>query len=170
MSHLAMPFIAPMPLQCNGGASPGGRSPRPPHPFLPSSVTNHPSFPSLRHRHPTIVSTVSQLPWGEAARAPPYGHGNAHAESVLSFFGSLGGGAGVDILGGVRSSPEALGGGARPTQQQIWGVGFVICTSGLAWRSNPSALATRPFPSRQQTWGVVGHLGVFCSYRPIKSL
>ena len=154
-----MPFIAPIPLQCNGGASPGGRSPRPPHPFLPSSVTDHPSFPSLRHRHPTIASTVSQLPWGEAARAPPYGHGNAHAESVLSFFGSLGGGAGVDILGGVRFSPEALGGRARLTKQQIWGVGFVICTSGLAWRRHPSALATRSLSISAANMGGGGTFG-----------
>ena len=106
---LALFSLRPATLLYNGGASPGGRSSRPSHPFLPSSVTDHPSFPSLRHRHPTIASTVSQLPWGEAARAPPYGHGNAHAGSVLSFFGSLGGGAGVTSWGGVRSQLKLWG-------------------------------------------------------------
>ena len=96
----------------------------------PSPSIKSPIIPSLRHRHPTIASTVLQQPLGRQQGHHLTDMGNAHAGSILSFCGQMGRGAGADTLGegGVRFSMYKKYGGmeSRPTQQKMWGIGLFL--------------------------------------------
>ena len=162
---LALFSLRPATLLYNGGASPGGRSSRPSHPFLPL----------LRHR-PPIIPFSPPLPSDHSLHGIPTAVGGGskgtalrpwHRPYRLSPFllWSHGGRGGCDILGGPGPHLK-LWGRSKTNSTTNMGGGVCYLYLGPCLAETFASSGHVALSISAANVGLVGYLGVFCSFVP----